>query len=238
MPIRKTPLHTGVRTGCHYSISTYVCLSVCLYMFSIRRFTDFESCTRPISTNPGSMEAGDYGITRGTCFVARCLEVVAVAGLLWISLCVLGAAGFRFFSLFFSERTRSAPSIKPPFLIYFYTGRSRTLPLVSTRYGHKKRKMNQCHVSRMKCLYWYITRITRMLHAIVYLVIVHARILALCLPGSRNGRIVRSRYPTLPIYDSRMRKTKKAGPVSAKRNHNELRADSMQVIGIRPLDQP
>ena len=52
---------------------------------------------RPISTNPGSMEAGEYGLTRGTCFVARRLEVVAVAGLLWISWCVLGSAGFRFF---------------------------------------------------------------------------------------------------------------------------------------------
>ena len=60
-------------------------------------FTDCESCTRPISTNPGSMEAGEYGLTRGTCFVAHRLEVVAVAGLLWISWCVLGAAGFRVF---------------------------------------------------------------------------------------------------------------------------------------------
>ena len=40
------------------------------------------------------MEAGEYGLTRGTIFYARRLEVVAVAGLLWISWCVLGAAGF------------------------------------------------------------------------------------------------------------------------------------------------
>ena len=40
------------------------------------------------------MEAGEYGLTRGTCFVARRLEVVAVAGLLWISWCVLGGAIF------------------------------------------------------------------------------------------------------------------------------------------------
>ena len=33
---------------------------------------DCESCTRPISTNPGSIEeACEYGLTRGTCFVAR-----------------------------------------------------------------------------------------------------------------------------------------------------------------------
>ena len=59
-------------------------------------FTDCESCTRPISTNPGSMEAGEYGLTLGTCFVARRVEVVAVVGLLWTSWCVLGAAGFIF----------------------------------------------------------------------------------------------------------------------------------------------
>ena len=48
----------------------------------------------------GSMEAGEYGLMRGTCFVARSLEVVAVAGLAWISWCVLGAAGFRAFHEF------------------------------------------------------------------------------------------------------------------------------------------
>ena len=46
------------------------------------------------------MEAGKYGLTRGTCFVSCRLEVVAVAGLLWILLCVLGEAGiFRFLFL-------------------------------------------------------------------------------------------------------------------------------------------
>ena len=61
-------------------------------------FTDCESCTRPISTNLISMEAGEYGLTRGTCFFARRLEVVEVAGLLWISRCVLGGADFFVFS--------------------------------------------------------------------------------------------------------------------------------------------
>ena len=64
-------------------------------------FTNCESCTRPISTNPGSMEAGEYGLTHGTCFVARRLEVVAVAGLLWISSGVLGGANFFVFFLRF-----------------------------------------------------------------------------------------------------------------------------------------
>ena len=47
------------------------------------------------------MEAGEYGLTRWTCFVARRLEVVAVAGLRWISWFVLGAPEFVFFSRFF-----------------------------------------------------------------------------------------------------------------------------------------
>ena len=68
-------------------------------------FTDRESCTRPISTNPASMEPGEYGLKHRTCCVARRLEVVSVAGLLWISWCVLGAAGFRFF---FFLRTHTA----------------------------------------------------------------------------------------------------------------------------------
>ena len=69
-------------------ISLSVCLSECV-AFVV--FTDCESCTRPIFTNPGSMEAGEYGPTRGTCFVARRLEVVAVAGLLRSP----GYCGFR-----------------------------------------------------------------------------------------------------------------------------------------------
>ena len=68
-------------------------------------FTDCECCTRPISTNSGSMEAGEYGLTLGTCFLACRLELDAVAGLLWISWCVLGGADFFafFFSNFFSS---------------------------------------------------------------------------------------------------------------------------------------
>ena len=94
-------------------------------------FTDRESCTRPISTNSGSMEAGEYGLTRGTCFLACGLELDAVAGLLWISWCVLGGADFSvnfFFRFFFFERTRPAASMRPPCLIYLSTssGHSRT----------------------------------------------------------------------------------------------------------------
>ena len=51
------------------------------------------------STNPVSMEAGEYGLTRGTWVFARRLEVVAVAGLLWIQWCVLGGADFFVLSM-------------------------------------------------------------------------------------------------------------------------------------------
>ena len=43
------------------------------------------------------MEAGEYELSRCSCFVARGLEVVAVAGLLRTSSCVLGGAVFFVF---------------------------------------------------------------------------------------------------------------------------------------------
>ena len=95
---------TGVRTGCHYLISLYVYVTFVV-------FTDCDSCTRPISSNPGSMEADEYGLTRGTSFVTRRLELVAVTGLLWILWCVLGAADFFVlfcFFRFFFLRTHTA----------------------------------------------------------------------------------------------------------------------------------
>ena len=57
-------------------------------------FTDCESCTRPIPTNPGSMEADEHGLARRERFVAVCFEVVAVAGLMRVSWCIFGGAGF------------------------------------------------------------------------------------------------------------------------------------------------
>ena len=95
----------------------YLCVCVTFVVF-----TDCESCARPISTKPGSMEAGEYGLTRGACFVARRLEVVVIAGLLWISWCVWVRRDFgEVFRFFFFERTRSAASMRPPCLIYLST---------------------------------------------------------------------------------------------------------------------
>ena len=99
-------------------------MSVCMCVYVIFVvFTDGESCTSSISTNPGTTQTGEYGLTRRTYFVARRLELVAVAGLLWISRCVLGAARFRIFFpiFFFKDRTRPVASIRPPCLIYLST---------------------------------------------------------------------------------------------------------------------
>ena len=79
-------------------------MRVCDIEFGV--FTDCESCAWPISTSPVSMEAGEYGLTRRTWFSARRPEVVAVAGLMWVSWCVFGGAGFFrvfLFSFFFSS---------------------------------------------------------------------------------------------------------------------------------------
>ena len=57
------------------------------------------------------MEAGEYELTRGACFVARGLELIAIAWLLWISWCVLGWADFfvfYYFRFFFLLRTHTA----------------------------------------------------------------------------------------------------------------------------------
>ena len=97
------------------SVSLPFCRCVCL-TFVV--FTDCESRTMPIFTNLGSMEACEYGLTRGTCFVARCLEVVVVAGLLWISWCVWRAADFfvLFFRFFFLRTHTASSSMRPPCL--------------------------------------------------------------------------------------------------------------------------
>ena len=64
------------------AITSLVCLCVCV-AFVV--FTNCESCMSPISKILGSMYTGENGQTRGTSFVARRLEVVAVTELLWIS---------------------------------------------------------------------------------------------------------------------------------------------------------
>lgn len=65
-----------------------------------RNIINCESCRRRISTNPGFIEASEYGLTRGTRFIGRRLQMVAVAGLLCIWWCVLATYG-RIFILFF-----------------------------------------------------------------------------------------------------------------------------------------
>ena len=61
-------------------------------------------------------EECEYGLPSGTCFTARRLEVVAVAGLLWVYfvVCFLVSGGISFFFRFpYFERTRLSKKKKP-----------------------------------------------------------------------------------------------------------------------------
>ena len=103
MPLgKKASSYRGAYRVPLFNSSVGVC--VCDIEFVV--LTDCENCAKPISTSPVSMEAGEYGLTRGTWFFARRLEVVAVAGLLWTSWCVLGRA--IFFLIFFRFLSSSA----------------------------------------------------------------------------------------------------------------------------------
>ena len=107
--------------GCVQGAILYlVCLivSVCVtFVVSCDR----ESCTKPIATKSGSMVAEEYGLTRGSRFLACRLKLDAVAGMLSISWCVLGRADFSvffFLSFYCFERKRPAASMRLPWLIY------------------------------------------------------------------------------------------------------------------------
>ena len=57
------------------------------------------------------MEADGYGLTRGTCFVARRLVVVAVVGLLLISW-FEGGGFLVFLIVFFSSNAHDLPRVR------------------------------------------------------------------------------------------------------------------------------
>ena len=107
-PIGKKHLVSGVRTGCHFVSS--LCVPLCVTSIF---FSDCGNYTRPTFTNLGSVEAGEYRLTRGTCFLACRLELDAVAGLLWISWCVSGGALFSvfFFRFRFPWNTHGLPQV-------------------------------------------------------------------------------------------------------------------------------
>ena len=75
-------------------IFNLVCLPVSVFVTFVA-FTDFKSCTKLISPNTWSTEAGEYRLTRGTRFVARRLDLVLITELLRISWCIWDAAGFH-----------------------------------------------------------------------------------------------------------------------------------------------
>lgn len=78
--VAKNTLHKGVREGFHYLISLSIFVDFVLLSAYFRLSLTARAVTRPFSTNPVS--TCELGITRGTCFVARRLKVIAVAVLL------------------------------------------------------------------------------------------------------------------------------------------------------------
>ena len=93
--LENTKTYAGGAEAAAARVYTYVCIQA-----------------RPIFTTPRSMEEEcEYGLPSGLCFTARRLEVVAVAGLLWIyiSWCVfLVSCGISFFFSFSLLRTHTA----------------------------------------------------------------------------------------------------------------------------------
>ena len=105
----------------------------------MRVYTHVCVQARPISINPRSMEAEcEYGLPSGKCFTARRLEVVAVAGLLWIYRCVfLVSGGISFFFRFlYLERTRPTTRTRQPCLMYLSTSTETTRTTYDTRYRY------------------------------------------------------------------------------------------------------
>ena len=120
MPIgKKKPLHTGVRTGCHYLIS--VCCVSCHFIVcgTLVVFTDCESCTRPISTTiPGIYRIGRVRANAWDLF-HRMPSRVARGGRAAVDFVVCFGWGgffrvFFFRPFFYFERTRPAASMRPP----------------------------------------------------------------------------------------------------------------------------
>ena len=76
-------------------------------------------------TNPASTKAGEYGLTRVTCFLACRLELDAVAGLLWISwdfvVCFGWGADFSVFFFFLRTHTACCKHEAASCLIYLST---------------------------------------------------------------------------------------------------------------------
>ena len=84
-------------------------------------FTDCESCTKPISTNPESMEACEYGLTRGTFIVERASRGGRGrrAGVHFVVCCRFGEDYFLIFS---SSNAQPAASVRAPCLFYLSIG--------------------------------------------------------------------------------------------------------------------
>ena len=116
------PLHTGVRTGCHYLISLSVCLSVCmkhslflLIAIAVRgRFPQTRDLWKRASMGERVGRVSSHDVSWWSWSPGCC----GFRGVFWVGRIF---PGFFFRLFFFFERTRPAASVRPPCLIYLYT---------------------------------------------------------------------------------------------------------------------
>ena len=83
-----------------YRLPLFNCVSVCVCVTFVVS-ADCESCTRPISTNPGSIKAGEYGVTRRIWFTAHYFDVVAHVRVAVLNLVLCLGCGGTFSCFFF-----------------------------------------------------------------------------------------------------------------------------------------
>ena len=129
-PIRRAKKHLriGVRTGCRYLISLFVCLSVCLYVClsvsvcicNIRRFHRSRELHEADVHKPGIYGSGRVWANAWDVF-RRAPSRGGRGRRAAVYFVLRFGCGFFFrvfFCFFFFERTRPAESIRPSCLIY------------------------------------------------------------------------------------------------------------------------
>ena len=120
--LRKKPLHTGVRTGCHYLIGLRVCQCVC----NIRRFYRLRELYEADFHQPGIDESGTVWANACNVF-PRMPSRVGRGRRAAVDFVVCFGWGGRIFQFFFFlrffsffERTRPAATMRPHLTSFSY----------------------------------------------------------------------------------------------------------------------
>ena len=105
------------------------------------------------------MEAGQYGLTLVTCFLACRLELDAVAGLLWISRYVLGGGAdvsVFFLRFFFFECARPAASMRPPLASFYLSTSNEAREAFFSWFSTEKSLFITGHARRVGRIFYFL----------------------------------------------------------------------------------